>query len=244
MSALPVSPWTPSDEQMGWYGKLPAAGDFLHRRMPHELQVWWDRWMNNGLIVFRRHPDVMTRLYAVAPVWNFLIPATLGVDELQMGCLAPSCDRVGRYYPICVTLRLPVAAYSSALLDGAAAWYWQCGSSLLRAIRHGTSPDQLDDELRRGARHGFAPPARGGVDDILSVLGAHAVGAPGAAAGDGGPAPQMLNWPELPLCFNPQGNMSYWWTNQSDASPLRMVAHGGGLNVPLFSKLFSQGMVT
>jgi len=70
-SSIPPQAWVPVDEQIGWYGKLPAAGDFLYRRMPRELQAWWDRWMQNGLGSFKRWPDAMTRHYAVAPVWNF-----------------------------------------------------------------------------------------------------------------------------------------------------------------------------
>lgn len=192
--------------------------------------------MQNGLSHFKRHPNDLMRHYTVAPVWNFLIPATLGVQAWQMGCLAPSCDRVGRYYPVCVSLRAPLAAPAATLLDGAATWYWECGSGLLRAIRHSTAPDQLDADLLRAARAGFSPRATGSLSDILDVLGV-----PGDALTPAGP--QQLGWPELPLCFNPSGYMSYWWTNQSDGSPMRMVAHSGGLNLPLFCKLFSHGRV-
>src|SRR5688572_5718429 len=136
--------WVPADEQIGWYGKLPAAGDFLYRRMPRELQAWWDRWMQNGLGSFKRWPDAMTRHYVVAPVWNFAIPATQGVDAVQFGCIAPSCDRVGRYYPVCVTVQVAASGYRPSMLEGSAAWYWQCGTALLQAIRHSVAPDQFD----------------------------------------------------------------------------------------------------
>lgn len=229
--SIPSQAWAPVDEQIGWYGKLPAAGDFLYRRMPRELQLWWDRWMQNGLGHFKRWPDAMTRHYAVAPVWNFAIPATHGMDTVQLGCIAPSCDRVGRYYPVCVSLQLASSDYRLPLLEGAGSWYWQCGTMLLRAIRHGVAPDEFDGDLLAAGREGFRT-ASGGSDDILSILGPVAAG-----------AQQRLGWPELPLCFDPFGSTSYWWTNQADGSPLRTAAHAGGLNTPLFSKLFSQGHV-
>ena len=232
-SAIPPQAWVPVDEQIGWYGKLPGAGDFLYRRVPRELQAWWDRWMQNGLGSFKRWPDAMTRHYAVAPVWNFAIPATQGVDAVQFGCLAPSCDRVGRYYPVCVTLQVAAHNYRPSVLEGSAAWYWQCGTALLQAIRHGVAPDQFDAQVLAAGRAGFHT-ASGGSDDILSILGPTA---------GGESAQQRLGWPELPLCFDPFGSTSYWWTNQADGSPLRTAAHGGGLNTPLFSKLFSQGHV-
>jgi len=225
--------WVPGDEQVGWYGKLPAAGDFLHRRMSRELQAWWDRWMQNGLGAFKRWPDAMTRHYAVAPVWNFAIPATQGVSAVQFGCIAPSCDRVGRYYPVCVSLQVDARAFRPAVLEGAAAWYWRCGNAMLQAIRHGVAPEHFDAQVL-AAGHGGFQPASGGSDDILSILGP-------TSAGEG--AQQRLGWPELPLCFDAFGSTSYWWTNQADGSPLRTAAHGGGLNTPLFSKLFSQGHV-
>ena len=228
--------WVPDDEQIGWYGKLPAAGDFLYRRVPRELQAWWDRWMQNGLGTFKRWPDAMTRHYVVAPVWNFAIPATQGVDAVQFGCLAPSCDRVGRYYPVCVTLQVAASSYRPSMLEGSAAWYWQCGTALLQAIRHSVAPDQFDRQVLAAAHGGFQT-ASGGSDDILSILGPA-----GGGAGATG-AQQRLGWPELPLCFDAFGSTSYWWTNQADGSPLRTAAHGGGLNTPLFSKLFSQGHV-
>ena len=34
---------------IGWYGKLPSAGDFLGRRLPPEFQGPWDRWLQHGL---------------------------------------------------------------------------------------------------------------------------------------------------------------------------------------------------
>jgi type VI secretion system protein ImpM len=175
----------------------------------------------------------MTRHYAVAPVWNFAIPATQGVDAVQFGCIAPSCDRVGRYYPVCITLQVAAQNYRPSVLEGSAAWYRQCGTALLQAIRHGVAPDQFDSQVLAAGRAGFQT-ASGGSDDILSILGPTAGGAS---------AQQPLGWPELPLCFDPFGSTSYWWTNQADGSPLRTAAHGGGLNTPLFSKLFSQGHV-
>jgi type VI secretion system ImpM family protein len=157
-SSIPPQAWVPVDEQIGWYGKLPAAGDFLYRRMPRELQAWWDRWMQNGLGSFKRWPDAMTRHYAVAPIWNFAIPATQGVNAVQFGCIAPSCDRVGRYYPVCVTLQVVCFELPPAVLEGSAAWYWQCGTALLQAIRHGVAPDQFDGQVLAAGAPAFRPP--------------------------------------------------------------------------------------
>jgi type VI secretion system protein ImpM len=227
--------WVPSDEQIGWFGKLPSTGDFLYRRMSREVQSWLDRWLQNGLSAFKRWPDAMTHHYAIAPVWNFAVPATLGVDAVLLGCIAPSCDRVGRYYPVCVSLQLPAAKYQTWMLQGAAQWYWRCGNIMLNAIRHAVASDQFDTQVLAAGRDGFHP-VNGESDDILSILD------PQAQAQDLR-TQQRLGWADLPLHFDALGSTSYWWTNQADGSPLRTSTHGGGLNAPLFSKLFSQGHV-
>ena len=39
----------------GWYGKLPALGDFASRRLPPEFVEPWDRWLAAGLAAWREH---------------------------------------------------------------------------------------------------------------------------------------------------------------------------------------------
>ncbi|WP_268619542.1 TagF domain-containing protein, partial [Escherichia coli] len=35
---------------IGWYGKLPSAGDFLQRRLPDPVINNWAHWFHNGLV--------------------------------------------------------------------------------------------------------------------------------------------------------------------------------------------------
>jgi hypothetical protein len=126
--------------------------------------------------------------------------------------------------------RARVPPFGARRLGGLVLAVRQCAAA-------GHSPRRCARPVRRpGAGRGprGLPHGQRGSDDILSILGP-------TAAGES--AQQRLGWPELPLCFDPFGSTSYWWTNQADGSPLRTAAHGGGLNTPLFSKLFSQGHV-
>ncbi|WP_126283174.1 type VI secretion system-associated protein TagF [Burkholderia stagnalis] len=213
-------------EPPAWYGKIPGAGDFVNRRLPHTLAGWWERWLQQGMAAMRqRGADEIARYYTVAPVWNFLIPAGAGAACVQPGCVAPSCDRVGRYYPVLVTLPMHAADYWSGLPDAADAFYWQIGSALLDAIRHARAPLDLEAAL---AQVRLAP-GDAGPDD------APALQAPSER-------PAAPAWPGLSGYFDPHGATSFWWTNRADGSPLRTHAHTGAPDSPLFLRLFGGGV--
>jgi len=252
---------------VGWYGKIPAAGDFVHRRLPRVLIAWWDAWLQYGLAALRQMPDEgAERGYAAAPIWNFAIPAGPGAAGMvQLGCIAPSRDRVGRAYPLCAATALPAQVFRRSQLEGADDYYRRVGASLLAAVRHGCAAEQLDRMLQEARLSGdvaAAVPGRAGAaaaadeggaaaragNDILEILNAGNGAADGAGAvgddGIGGTAgtprvpPALAAWPDLPFCFNPSSHTSYWWTNQSDGAALQTYVHGGALNATLFLRLF------
>lgn len=187
MSTMQTTPAC-DGEPPAWYGKIPGAGDFVNHRLSHELAGWWERWLQQGMAAMRqRGEDELARYYTVAPVWNFLIPAGAGAQCVQPGCLAPSCDRVGRYYPVIATLPMRTADYWSALPDAADAFYWQVGSALLDAIRHARAPVQLERAL---AKVRLVPGAAAG-SAWFGGAGAGPVSAIGAAARAMRPAKAM-----------------------------------------------------
>lgn len=219
------APLTTAPTTLGWYGKIPAAGDFVSRQLPYPLVRAWERWMQNGLSQLQQtSPDMLPRHYAVAPIWNFILPAGLGFDCVQMGSLAPSCDRVGRYFPLLAVMQTPLDQFDGALLDRAGPAYQQMGNTLLAAIRHGHSPEHLDAQL---ATVPTRPQPTAAGADILDILQA-----PASARGLS-PA-----WPDLSLYFDAAGVTSFWWTHQGDGSPLQSQAHTGELTHGLFARLF------
>jgi len=222
--------------QLGWYGKIPAAGDFMHRRLPRDLIAWWDRWLQYGLAALKQAPDdSAARSFAAAPIWNFAIPSGPSGSVAQMGCIAPSRDRVGRGYPLCVIMAIPEDKYHSSMLDGASDYYRQIGISMLSAVRHGCAAEQFDRELMEIRVPGPVQPAeRSSGSDIMDILNA-------GLEGDAEPVAKrtLAAWPELPFCFNPSSHTSYWWTNQVDGAALQTYVHGGSLNAALFTRLFA-----
>lgn len=211
-----------------WYGKIPGAGDFVSRRLPRELAEWWERWVQQGMNTMRgRGADEIERYYTVAPVWNFLIPAGAGVACVQAGCLAPSCDRVGRYYPLVVTQPIHAGDYWTGLPDTADAFYRLIGGALLNAIRYAQSPGHLEQGLAQ---------ARLQRDSTVSAVGR--LGGAQEARTNRPDLAQTSAWPGLSQYFDPYGATSFWWTNRIDGSPLRTHAHTGMPDARLFVRLF------
>ncbi|NRO97438.1 type VI secretion system-associated protein TagF [Paraburkholderia sp. NMBU_R16] len=219
MSAVPMS----DDATLpAWYGKIPSAGDFVNRRLPHELALWWERWMQLGVSAMRqRGAGEIERYYTIAPAWNFLIPAGAGASCVQAGCLAPSCDRVGRYYPLIVTQPIAVADYWSGLPDDADAFYRQIGIALIETIRFAHSPGHFEQALAQAR-----------------LLPRGAVGGSSTWASEAAPSAEPVAWPALSQYFDPHGATSFWWTHRIDGSPLRTHAHTGVPDARLFVRLF------
>lgn len=136
----------------GWYGKLPALGDFASRRLAPEWIAQWDAWLAAGLHQLREAaPDTWLENYLASPAWRFaLLPGSLpdGSGEgLRVGVLVPSVDRVGRYFPLVV-----VSAPLSRPVDGAqvaALWHWagQLEDIAVQALQDDWSAEALDAAL-------------------------------------------------------------------------------------------------
>ena len=211
---------------IGWYGKLPSAGDFLQRRFPEALTRQWSLWFQVGLLNWQKREEQRSaepQRFAKAPVWNFVVPPMLGSQLVQMGCLLPARDSVGRQYPVCAQFSFTPAEWSTGRLAMAGTWYQQLGRTLLHAVNNGFSAEQLDQALLA-----IPAPQEGTSQthsDILDVIGY-------------GDSDSNLSWKQVADCFDPQRYTSFWWTNQADGYPLYTHLHSGNFTGQLFSLLF------
>ncbi|GAB2595267.1 hypothetical protein GCM10027034_30830 [Ramlibacter solisilvae] len=117
----------PPPRRVSWWGKLPARGDFVGRGLPPRWRSDWDGWLQGGLALAATVLDgaaLRERLGTFAP-WRYLALSASG--ETWCGIIAPSCDRVGRAFPLTLAERLAApasprdAAARLASLLGAAA---------------------------------------------------------------------------------------------------------------------------
>ena len=94
--------------EVGIYGKLPSHGDFLQRRVPAEFLTPWDDWLQAGISASRAAlADQWTDTYLTSPVWRFALSASACGRAAVAGLMAPSVDRVGRFFPLTLVWRLP-----------------------------------------------------------------------------------------------------------------------------------------
>ncbi|WP_414447882.1 type VI secretion system-associated protein TagF [Burkholderia sp. 22PA0099] len=116
---------------VGFYGKLPAAGDFVRRRLPGEFVEGWDRHFQRALDAGRRELGARwDAAWRDGPVWRFVLPALVCGGGAWCGVIGPGVDRVGRAFPM--VLAAPCAG-DAARLFGQGAWF----DALTRVCRHG-----------------------------------------------------------------------------------------------------------
>ena len=132
----------------GFYGKLPARGDFLTRALPRSFVDPWDRWLQTGMAGLSRErlpePDGGWRN---AATWRFAVMPGLCGPSGMAGILAPSADRVGRRFPLTIALPLPGDAALATLPDALAAWFDALDGVIADALDVAGDPAVLEAEL-------------------------------------------------------------------------------------------------
>lgn len=134
----------------GFYGKLPAKGDFLARGLPREFIDGWDDWLQTGMNDSRQAlGENWLQTYLTSPLWRFVLPAnTLGADAWA-GVFMPSMDKVGRYFPIMVAVQLPASSRPFVVAASCTNWFEAIEAHLLSAL----DAEQLDmDQFERSVQ--------------------------------------------------------------------------------------------
>src|SRR5689334_2400335 len=105
-----------SPQRIGFYGKLPSHGDFLRRRVSDDFVEHWDRWLQDVLVASKNVlGNDWLDIYLTSPVWRFACAAPACGPTSVIGVMAPSVDRVGRYFPLTIVAELPDESASSAV---------------------------------------------------------------------------------------------------------------------------------
>ena len=132
----------------GWYGKLPSTGDFVHHRLSEQQISPWNHWFQQGLMHWHQQAWSFSANFLHAPVWNFVLPVTATRPQIQMGCLLPSCDRVGRDWPLLALHSFPLRQWHPAQLTISGDWFQDLGATLLRAVQNPLNGEQLEQQIQ------------------------------------------------------------------------------------------------
>ncbi len=129
--------------QCGFYGKLPARGDFVRCGLTASFVAAWDEWAQAVLAGSRKvMGEAWIPAWLEAPVWRFALPGGLCGPETAAGLFMPSVDRVGRYFPLCLASLEPGAMASTAA-EKAAAWLAGAEAAGRAALAEDLTPEAM-----------------------------------------------------------------------------------------------------
>lgn len=152
----------------GWYGKLSTLGDFAQRRVPAHWVQRCDAWLSD---LMRELPQVLgprwLETYLTAPVLRFAWAP--GVVDMRwwFGVLMPSCDNVGRYFPLVVAQSRAQPPVDRAGLEHLERWYAVLARAAVHTLEDGGSLQSFEQALAQapswpaGATAGSLPPQNG-----------------------------------------------------------------------------------
>lgn len=140
MSALPSA-------SVGFFGKVPALGDFVSRRLPRQFVDPWDQWLQASL---RSSQETLGEnwlsLFLVSPLWRFALSPGLCGPSAWAGVMMPSVDRVGRYYPLTLAQPMVPADLMSLFLPDST-WFSRLEDAALSVLNEPFDLDGFDKGL-------------------------------------------------------------------------------------------------
>jgi type VI secretion system protein ImpM len=147
-----------SPSAVGYFGKLPALGDFCTGGLPESFVGPWDQFCRDMLLGSRAQlGSAWEAAWMEAPIWRFLLPPGACGPLACCGVWLPSVDRVGRHYPFAVI----ALGETSIDLEECATWLDIAEATALSGILDDAPhhlfpprlhPDSLDIVIESAAR--------------------------------------------------------------------------------------------
>jgi type VI secretion system protein ImpM len=98
------------DAPTGFFGKLPARGDFLRVGLPRSFTDPLDDWLRTALAAARAaFAARWDEAWEAAPSWRFTLPAGACGPDPAIGVVLPSRDSVGRCFPLVLARLTPAS---------------------------------------------------------------------------------------------------------------------------------------
>lgn len=133
---------------IGFYGKLPAHGDFVSRGLgPKQITVL-DGWLQSAVASAQSElGEAWLERYLQTPAWRFVFSSGVIDAFAWAGLLLPSVDRVGRYFPIMALVNLPPSTCLSEFLCMQQTWFAGLEDRLRSALHGRVQIDGIVDSI-------------------------------------------------------------------------------------------------
>lgn len=160
-----------SPSTAGYFGKIPARGDFVSAGLPSAVVKTWDQAMSRALSSVKSTlGDCWSDIWLEAPVWRFALPESMCGPDPLIGLWMPSIDKAGRHFPLMIAVICP-GATPELMARHANGWLDFAEDAGRAAIAEDLTPDQLT-KLIPPAPNLTAEPDVGLPYDLLPRYGA------------------------------------------------------------------------
>lgn len=232
----------------GWFGKIPALGDFASRRLPQTFINLWDQWLQESIAASRQQlGEKWLDTYLNSPIWRFVVMPGLCGPKAWTGIIMPSVDKVGRYFPF--TIAHSVEAHSDFLtaIFKAQHWFDAIEQIALSALDIEFSLDNLEQGLAAHAfpahysEHEKNPAAKQLAERWLSPQAQNDLQLPNLEG-----MSKLIHCASLDLFAMSGAGRSIWWRNQSNygalaSGPVKWRDVAGLPQAPQYSLMLQGG---
>ena len=152
-AATAVPPDALAPDIVGFFGKIPARGDFVRAGLPRSFTDPWDDWLQRAITGSRELlGERWLPAWLEAPIWHFTLPAGQCGSLPVLGVWMPSVDAAGRHFPLTLARLGPLPAHP-------ADWLATAETIGLDAVQADLAPDALIRRLAANPAPHAAPAA-------------------------------------------------------------------------------------
>lgn len=199
----------------GWYGKIPALGDFASRRLPANFVNSWDEWLQRSMVASRSSlRERWQELYLNSPIWRFALLPGVVDDKCWIGIMMPSADRVGRYFPLTMALSLDPHPETISTVFAAQHWFAALEQIALASLSMDFQVTELEAHLGKNPleNHLTNSPGSSLARELASWWTGSADELIAFSLPDLDSITTVLNASSINMLFTSGSGKSLWWT--------------------------------
>lgn len=136
----------------GFFGKVPAHGDFIERGLPQDFISAMDEWLRGAIACSQGAlGEDWLSTYLTCPIWRFGLGEGSLQDKQWLGILCPSVDSVGRYFPLVIATQLKKGNIFAAF-QRTKPWFEAAEALAISILENGLKADDIEQQV------GLIPP--------------------------------------------------------------------------------------